>query len=204
MGVNESTPTVEIFQWDAVSSTYTMTFVTTFSGKDPLMEWVDVNHDGDLDLLIFSSDERFYLLNNRRANDPLIPFRSKQSGGSISNLDTYYRGSIAAGDADNDGDADLALVGIPSLAEPAVVRFISQDTNTFNLQPSSYTANTFLNGSLAWADINHDAKMDLVVAGANQFQILKNEGNFSFKAALSAPVGVSSAAVAAADYDRDG
>ena len=80
--------------------------------------------------------------------------------------------SIALGDADNDGDLDLAQIGCTSTSGSACNGYLSKIyvNNGVNLsENSTWEENlTAVNyGSIAWADVDNDGDLDLALTGCS-------------------------------------
>ena len=84
-------------------------------------------------------------------------------------LAQLHASSVAWGDVDGDGDADLALTGCSEISceESTIQAYIYLNTGTSFEESSAYESNLtgVYNASLVWMDVNNDAKLDLVVAG---------------------------------------
>ena len=145
--------------------------------------WVDIDQDGDLDLLMlmFSEPHQLY--------EQFAPGQFRPIGGETGFADpTSHAYGMAIGDYDGDGDVDIyistCLIGnrIPNtffenqLSDTGVLRFIDvvdrADTQFF---PSSF--------GTQFADFDDDGDLDLYVIGAqgNPNAIWRNEGDLTFK-----------------------
>lgn len=127
--------------------------------------WVDVENDGDLDLLLTGNT-------SSGPGSPSTPVTLllRYNAGTFQEVDTslpdVWTSSVSLGDYDNDGDVDLALNGLT--ASEQVTGIYRNDggssfTQTLTL-PSGYGL------SLAWGNFDGDANriLDLAVSGQNQ------------------------------------
>ncbi len=77
--------------------------------------------------------------------------------------DTVYTFSCAFGDADNDGDLDLAVAcGESYYLKSEQMRIYYNNNGTFASLPGWKSALSFYAMDVAWADINKDGKLDLI------------------------------------------
>lgn len=126
------------------------------------LAWGDVDGDGDLDLAAAGTDTLVYL-NNGGMN-----LSASWTGGR-------YSRSVAWGDMDADGDLDLA-VGFSS--EPNIVyRNNGLDSAGKPILEAAWTAPASFKGtSVAWADMNGDARLDLAISGSQRARVFLNTG----------------------------
>ncbi len=160
--------------------------------------FADLDHDGDLDLLLVGSN-------------PVAVYRNNQDGtftDAAASLGLAATGvtSAAFGDFSGDGRIDLVLPneGAVTLLRGAGAQGFSDVTTASGLATSANA------GAIAVGDCNNDGLIDLFVAGANGGAIWlnKGDGTFAIDRRLSnalQPLG-SAAALAAefVDYDNDG
>lgn len=77
--------------------------------------------------------------------------------------DTVYTFSCAFGDADNDGDLDLAVASGESYnLKPEQMRVYYNNNGIFESLPSWKSVLSFYAMDVTWADINKDGKLDLI------------------------------------------
>jgi tetratricopeptide (TPR) repeat protein len=165
----------------------------------------DADGDGDLDIFtIGGTGDRF--LRNQRGVFSDETERAGLARTSSSTLDSGI-GAIA-GDYDNDGRADLFLI------RAAGHRLFHQKTDgTFEdvteqsgvrSRPTRLKPDGTSGDAAAFADVDHDGDLDIVVA-SSPTQLLRNNGNGRFadvavQAGISAPV--DPAGLVATDYDN--
>ncbi len=128
--------------------------------KNGLVEWVDFDNDGDLDLFytgIFTGQAgkqtRLYKNNNNNftkfydGNDPIIA----------------YNKSIAWGDYDGDGDIDLIEIG--SFGGKILEIYRNDPTTFTGILSEVEVAPNWTSGYTDWADFDNDGDIDAFVTG---------------------------------------
>jgi len=123
--------------------------------------WGDYDNDGYLDLALCGDDgtnKRFLIYRNDSGTLDTTPIEPMEA-----NKGVIY-GSLAWGDYDNDGYLDLALCGYDGTNQRFLI--YNNDAGTFSLhqQPMGQDKGV-KQGSLAWADLDMDADLDLVLTG---------------------------------------
>lgn len=120
---------------------------------------------------------------------------------------------VLALDLNGDGHPDLAVLAYcgrdpKTCTSGAVAVFINQGHGKFN-PPLYFSVKGVGPDGIASADLNHDGKVDLVVAN-NNFQsastvsVLLGKGDGTFKPTVNYPVGGGPAGLAIADFNGDG
>ncbi len=145
--------------------------------------WVDIDQDGDLDLLVLMFDQPHELY------EQFAPGQFRPVGEETGFGDPTSHGyGLAIGDYDGDGDVDLyistCLIGnrIPNtflenqLSDTGVLRF----TNVTDRTDTQFFPSTF---GTQFADFDDDGDLDLYLIGAqgNPNAIWRNEGDTTFK-----------------------
>ncbi len=183
----------------------------------------DYDNDGDLDIAVLG----YYVVYNVSADDRLILMRNDGSTGDTWNFtyinlkaDYLYAGTsdLAWGDADNDGDLDLA-VG----SEGQTYIFLN-DAGTLSVMPETLPGYHEENSqayydlrSISWADFDNDGDMDLLLPSVlnedtfeYQISLMRNDstdsyGNvhFSLTAANLSPSAHAISSWADSDNDQD-
>jgi PKD repeat protein len=131
---------------------------------------------------------------------------SEQTGITLGSFDY---GSVAWGDYDNDGYADILITGNPGLISNSVAKiYHNNGDNTFSEQTDIILPGVSFS-SVAWGDYNNDGNLDILLTGVSGTgyisKIYRNNGNNSFteQAGILLPA-VDASSVAWGDYDNDG
>ncbi|HLA14375.1 MAG TPA: FG-GAP-like repeat-containing protein [Gemmatimonadaceae bacterium] len=187
------------------SGTGTFTDVTAKAGitrstdaMKPL--FVDLDHDGDLDLFLVSAGERIVYRNNLDGTFTEATAGFGLSGGGANDA--------AFADFDRDGRMDIIVAnaggGIGLLRNGGVTRFSDVAA------PNGLTASTSA-GAMAIGDYDNDGSLDLFASstdGSESLLWLNKGGTFSpdrrSAAAFQAMRGVAGHAATFVDYDNDG
>lgn len=172
------------------------------------LAWGDYDNDGDLDLIISGTT-------NALTTGAITQLFRNNGNGTFANVPTslpgVWRGALAWGDYDNDGDLDLALNGISAAGNISQI-WRNNGNSTFT------DINAGLPGvresSLAWGDFDNDGDLDLGLTGSrdanaavtgNVTQIWRNDGGSSgFVLQPLALPPISGGTLAWGDYDNDG
>ena len=142
-----------VYRYDTNLSTFEMVEEARDNAVDPSIDWLDADQDGDLDLMIFNSG-LVRVIRNLGAGNPDPAFSDNFS--VVSPLSPVTQGAIAAGDADNDGDTDFALIGKRFSNDPASLRIAYMDGDRFRTaEPIESTTTAFGYGSVAWGDADN-------------------------------------------------
>lgn len=154
----------------------------------------DADDDGDLDLFEVGGRSRQFLRNERGV------FSSDIARADVPGTANEGGNGAIAGDYDNDGRVDLFVLGAkgPQLHRQNA-KGAFEDVAGFRLKPEVTPQTT-----AAFADIDHDGDLDIVIPGAPT-RLLRNNGNGTFadiavQAGMSAPLRAS--ALVATDYDN--
>jgi hypothetical protein len=197
--VGQISPSESVKIYPNVGGSY-QTPITLAGLVENSSEWLDYDLDGDLDLLI-SGSVLF-------TTPTTILYRN--DGGStftavVTALPNLANGSLATGDFDNDGDADVFIAGYDATFQTSAQLFWNEN-GTFTA-----SSNTFpiLSNSFAIAgDTDNDGDLDLLFsgrdAGSNFQTFLFTNASGNFTQSPSVFAGVEFALGDFGDYDADG
>jgi tetratricopeptide (TPR) repeat protein len=190
--VNPETPDVTFSD----ASATTLLRMQAAPGGHPLL--LDADGDGDLDLVAADSSGVRFLRNDRGT------FQDATASAGLAKVGASA--GAVSGDYDNDGRTDLFLAGTDRyrlLHQTMEGGFedVSEKSGIGGVRPAKPGT---VSQPAAFADVDHDGDLDLVVTGSPT-RLLRNNGNGSFadiavQAGISAPV--SAIALAATDYDN--
>ena len=129
-----------------------------------IVHWVDLDRDGNLDLITIGADEtqtvmlRAYLNNSNHILTPGITWQSEIFG--------VTAGAIAFADYNGDGYEDFAISGLNN--EGDLVTYIAENSiNTFIV--SHILKGTYY-GKPAWGDYDSDGDLDLLITGQSSIE----------------------------------
>ncbi len=126
-------------------------------------------------------------------------------------LPGIYRGSVAWGDYDNDGNLDILLTGYITGDHPVAVILDNNGVSFTGNVTASDVLSDVGDSSVAWGDYDNDGDLDILLTGndGNNHSIAElydNNGlSFTHNITVSAVLtGVKYSSVAWGDYDNDG
>ena len=173
-----------------------------------IVHWVDLDRDGNLDLITVGADEtqtvmlRAYLNNSNHILTPGITWQSEIFG--------VTAGAIAFADYNGDGYEDFAISGLNN--EGDLVTYIAENSiNTFIV--SHILQGTYY-GKPAWGDYDSDGDLDLLITGqssiegdlgSNPVTLIYNQENNEF--IIDQTLSIDSVGISFSqwgDYDDDG
>lgn len=173
--------------------------------------WSDYNNDGKPDLFVTGGPNMIIGVNSKLFQNTGSGFTDVST--VFPNLPHLTSSSVAWGDYDNDGHADLIMAGLSTNNENRPVSKLYHNTgNGFEETPTSLLPNLpgISRGSVSWADYDRDGRLDLFISGITTnsavSKLYHNTGSgFEDKSALLP--GLLPAAyktVSWGDYDNDG
>ena len=170
----------------------------------------DDDHNDDLAAVVqlSPSGQEVYLYLSNGDGTFQAPRRFKAGGGS-------RYSSIVAGDFNNDGKLDLAVLNDTPRSYGGSIAVLLGDGKGGFAPPLFYAITNLRNGAfpsaLAAGDFNGDKNLDLAVALSNYstnkssyVQVLLGNGNGTFRKGVRAPAGTDPFSIAAADFNGDG
>jgi hypothetical protein len=184
------------------TGTYTLVSGTPFTPVwTSSTVFIDVDNDGDLDLLICGANSSDVSTTNLYKNNGTGTFNLVAG----TPFDNVQLGDIAFGDTDNDGDQDILIVGLND-SNQYIAKFYVNNGSSFSLLLNTPFPGTFLH-SAAFADFNNDGELDLLHVGASSSgligHIYENQGSNNFILADSTLSGSYNGSNITADLNRD-
>lgn len=160
--------------------------------------WADIDNDGDLDIVISGRPGTFpsvgYLFRNQGNG-----YFSYDSGTSIPGMEV---GSFAWSDYNNDGFADLFVVGDLGAANLIARIYKNNGDGTFTW---AVTLPGISFGNGVWMDYNNDGLQDVLYIGQTGGGLWRNNGDDTFTKVDAANVPSSiNTSVSVADFTSDG
>ncbi|MCF6269927.1 MAG: T9SS type A sorting domain-containing protein [Melioribacteraceae bacterium] len=165
-------------------------------------DWGDYDNDGDLDVIIAgTSSATFSSITEIFENNGDGTFTFDANSNSLTGA---AWGAIRWGDYDNDGDLDIAQIGITNSGNIAVV--YQNNAGIFSDINAGLTA--VKNGSIEWGDYDNDGDLDLLVVGEDDSnnlisKVYKNTGG-TFSDISAGLTGIFYGTAKWGDYDGDG
>jgi hypothetical protein len=167
--------------------------------------WGDYDNDGDLDILLMGRTAAGYATRVYR-NDGSGQFTDMNVS-----VASGYRGSVAWGDYDNDGDLDIVITALIDLGPQSYDSFSRVYRNDGSGVFTDVNAGLVgvCDSAVAWGDYDNDGDLDILVAGSARFptsRIYRNDGGGAFSDIGAGLAGIQCrpGAVAWGDYDNDG
>jgi len=188
-----------IINTDVIAQNFTRVDAGFPVAIEPANAWADVDNDGDLDVFITGKDELDIPQANVYINDGGV------FSPSASVFDGTYSASCAFGDFNNDGLADIALIGMGSAAAVSKV-YRNDGGGTFTDIGAGIVS--LSDGNIGWGDYNNDGWSDLLYCGVNNSGIphtllYRNDEGNGFIASGISFTGLSGGDIAWSDIDCD-
>ncbi|MBI9035064.1 MAG: VCBS repeat-containing protein [Bacteroidales bacterium] len=167
--------------------------------------WIDMDDDGDLDLLLsgeryaspkMAKETRLYDNIDRKENFKAIASRLTDLGYSATDVSDY----------DNDGDLDFIVAGEDVSGNPTTILYRNNRNNSFTRMNIPFIG--VKKGSVCFGDYDRDGNPDVAICGemaTGQLitKIYQNQKN-NFRAINAEIIGVKEGALDWGDYDNDG
>lgn len=173
--------------------------------RQATVEFIDLEGDGDLDVLSFGKNEN---------NEPQVGVYENDGTGnysifSNSDIAPHLSNEISVGDVDNDGDEDVLITGSDSGGTPKTILYLNNGAGQFSELMTTSFPDIFA-GTNAFADLDNDNDLDVLLVGSmagglpNIFSIVfENLGNNNF-IAVDSLGGEYIAESTIADFNGDG
>src|SRR3989338_7961730 len=177
----------------------------------------DIDNDGDLDLALSGCSNGGNGLSTACNDGGYRTFIYLNNGTSLvensqwgSNLTKSWKGSLAFGDLNNDGDLDLALSGQSSNGKISKI-YINNGTSLVENSTWQGNLTAVFESSLAFGDVNNDGYLDLALCGdkgtSNEISKIYINNGTSFNENSTWQdnlLNVDWCSLAFGDYDNDG
>jgi hypothetical protein len=154
----------------------------------------DFNHDGNLDVMAFSSHQVAVMLGSSHGilAAPIITTPPQPIAWA------------AAGDVNGDGKADLVISAQTNTTDGQMAVLLGNGDGTFQPQVLYSTGDTTYPGLVTLADVNKDGKLDIIETnGDNTVSVLLNTGNGTFGSPIVFSGG-NGGFVVTGDFNHDG
>lgn len=184
---NQSNPFTKLFLNDG-SGNFTLASGTSFVPYlNARIEYIDLEGDGDIDVLSFGENEAGEAAMSIYKNDGQGIFAPVIG----SNVTPHKAEEISVGDIDNDGDEDFLISGFSNNSEPSTLLYLNDGSGQFSSLSNSIFPDVFASSN-AFADLDNDNDLDILLIGSlagglpNIYSIVfENLGNNNFVAADS-------------------
>jgi hypothetical protein len=189
-------------------------FVRTAGPRSVLV--VDIDNDGDQDIMAIADREKTYLCLNQLVETDSLWFKDVSEATGLAHLsEAYYCINVA--DYNNDGKLDIFLAGLSSTAwtPSLLMKNTTKNGGPLSFEDIADAAGVFSMLGMdmacgAWADFDNDGDQDLLIPTMPTWPVFlyRNDGNSTFTEVsqdfgLDASIGSCRAALWA-DYDNDG
>ena len=184
--------------------------------------WADIDGDADFDVFLSGADQinanalQVALYVNEEnvldivADTAQIPRTVYAAVPTFPSAEAFWLGRGAWNDYDNDGDADLLMLGVAEAQAPYLPELqLYQNQGSGSFATASTGITPVYGGAGAWGDYDNDGDADLLLTGrsnaADMTSVLyRNDGNGAFADAAAGITAMAFSDAAWADYDGDG
>lgn len=207
-GMAGLTPTTYLYYWDENSRSFELDNsqdLTQVWGGSQIVDWVDYDNDGDLDLIMGGC------LAQDCSNQPVLDIYQNNSSvfvaDTLQDIAPMLGGVVSSVDFNRDGYMDLFAAGFDSLAESHLRIYLNDSSGVFK-EHISLEDEGIASGSAAWGDYDSDGFPDLAITGLynnseRELKIFRNNNGVSLERADSMN-GVFYGYLDWGDYDNDG
>ncbi|GAA5024895.1 hypothetical protein GCM10011506_08840 [Marivirga lumbricoides] len=168
------------------------------------LDLADIDGDKDLDLIVTGMNSSFQPSTTLYTNDGAGSFNRVQ----LTTLENVQFSAAAFADIDNDQDNDLLISGLNINQKPITRLYTNDGKGVFTEQESAGLEGLVLS-SVAFADIDGDLDIDLLISGDNRNSkckatLYKNDGAGHFTKVENTPfIGVQLGSIKFVDVDGD-
>ncbi|MEM7373701.1 MAG: T9SS type A sorting domain-containing protein [Bacteroidota bacterium] len=199
-----SDPMIKLYANDG-SGIFTEVIGTSFPGiRNGSTPFLDIDNDGDQDLLIIGEDSSFTNIAKLYTNDGSGNF-AEVFGAPFEGI---WKGSFAFADIDGDTDQDVLITGRTNALESFAKLYTNDGVGNF-IEVENQPIEGVWTSSIAFADVNGDDNLDLLIAGEvlpfdYQTILYLNDGMGNYSKVQGTPFdGVFGGSVAFSDIDGD-
>jgi enediyne biosynthesis protein E4 len=133
--------------------------LTSSGGRSQGCAWGDYDSDGDLDLVVANAFYETFQPNFLFRNDGAEMF-TRETTGPLVTTPGYHLG-LAWADYDNDGDLDIYVAKVTTIAPGSEGLFVNNGDGTFT--PDLAVGSDWYSQAPAWGDFDNDGYLDLFV-----------------------------------------
>lgn len=125
------------------------------------IEYIDLEGDGDLDIISFGKDQNGIARVAVYQNNGSAEFSDFPN----SNISPHLAEEISVGDIDNDGDDDILITGISNASSPKTTLYLNDGDGQFSELINTPFPDLFASSN-AFADLDNDNDLDILLIGS--------------------------------------